>query len=135
MAKVFWEQIRETLPANGKLLSGDLNITGSVGITGSLYYNGQELSDFVENVTTSGIFTDQGTYYSTTNDIQIKGNTQIELQNDQDKFEVLDNNQDDIVTVQNNGAVRLGIQSTPPQAIQGGIYYDISDEFFLGFND
>jgi len=47
MAQIFWEQIRDTLPALGKQLTGSLGISGSLGVTGSIIYNGQLLEDFI----------------------------------------------------------------------------------------
>lgn len=36
MAQIFWEQIRNELPAAGEFLTGSLNVSGSFGVTGSL---------------------------------------------------------------------------------------------------
>ena len=36
MAQVFWEQIRNELPAAGEFLTGSLNISGSFSSTGSI---------------------------------------------------------------------------------------------------
>jgi len=48
MAQIFWEQIRDLLPSGGEYLTGSLTVSGSFGTTGSIYYNGQLLEDFVD---------------------------------------------------------------------------------------
>tara|TARA_E500000318_G_C3547460_1_gene207367 strand:+ start:337 stop:1428 length:1092 start_codon:yes stop_codon:yes gene_type:complete len=48
MAQIFWEQIRNALPAIGEYLTGSLTVSGSLGVTGSIFYNGQLLEDFVD---------------------------------------------------------------------------------------
>lgn len=48
MAQIFWEQIRDLLPSNGEYLTGSLSVSGSLGATGSIFYNGQLLEDFVD---------------------------------------------------------------------------------------
>jgi len=47
MAQIFWEQIRDQLPTGGEYLTGSLTVSGSFGTTGSIYYNGQLLEDFI----------------------------------------------------------------------------------------
>lgn len=48
MAQIFWEQIRDLLPSEGEYLTGSLSISGSFGTSGSIFYNGQLLEDFVD---------------------------------------------------------------------------------------
>ena len=48
MAQIFWEQIRDLLPSGGEYLTGSLNVSGSFSTSGSIYYNGQLLEDFVD---------------------------------------------------------------------------------------
>ena len=48
MAQIFWEQIRDLLPSEGEYLTGSLSVSGSFGTTGSIFYNGQLLEDFVD---------------------------------------------------------------------------------------
>lgn len=47
MAQIFWEQIRDQLPDSGKAVTGSLFISGGLGITGSLDYNGTSLEDLI----------------------------------------------------------------------------------------
>lgn len=51
MAQIFWEQIRNTLPSSGEDLTGSLTVSGSLGATGSIFYNGQLLEDFITEYT------------------------------------------------------------------------------------
>lgn len=54
MAQIFWEQIRDRLPGGGKYLTGSLSTSGSLGVTGSIYYNGALLEDFIVNQLVTG---------------------------------------------------------------------------------
>ncbi len=54
MAQIFWEQIRDALPLEGKFLTGSLSTSGSIGVTGSIYYNGQLLENFITNQLVTG---------------------------------------------------------------------------------
>lgn len=54
MAQIFWEQIRDLLPGNGKFLTGSLSVSGSVGVTGSIYYNGELLEQYIVNQLVTG---------------------------------------------------------------------------------
>jgi hypothetical protein len=54
MAQIFWEQIRDALPINGKFLTGSLSTSGSIGVTGSIFYNGQLLEDFITSQLVTG---------------------------------------------------------------------------------
>lgn len=47
MAQIFWEQIKDALPLEGKILTGSLLTSGSLGVTGSIFYNGKLLEDFI----------------------------------------------------------------------------------------
>ena len=133
MAKVFWEQIRGQLPSDGKVLTGDLTVSGSVSVAGTLLYNGQELQEFIQDVTQAGIFISGSGHYYTENDIKIIGNTEIDITDPSDKFEVT-NSGSNVLTVQRDGVVQLAPQDSVPTAVTGGFYYDVSDCFFLGFN-
>ena len=48
MAQIFWEQIRDLLPSEGKQL------TGSLRLSGSIFYNGQELSTYITSQLVTG---------------------------------------------------------------------------------
>jgi len=54
MAQIFWEQIRDALPLEGKFLTGSLSTSGSIGVTGSIFYNGQLLEDFITSQLVTG---------------------------------------------------------------------------------
>lgn len=54
MAQIFWEQIRNLLPSDGKFLTGSLSTSGSLGVTGSIYYNGELLEDYIVNQLVTG---------------------------------------------------------------------------------
>lgn len=54
MAQIFWEQIKDSLPLEGKFLTGSLSTSGSIGVTGSIFYNGQLLETFITSQLVTG---------------------------------------------------------------------------------
>jgi hypothetical protein len=94
MAQLFWEQIRNELPAAGEFLSGSLNISGSFATTGSV---------LIELVDNSDVLS-----------IKSGGSEKIK--------------------VNNQGTLQFISQTTAPTAIQGGMFYSSSNEFYFGFN-
>lgn len=91
MAQVFWEQIRNELPALGEFLSGSLNVSGSFGTKGSVFIELDGVEDIFKvtvdgeekiKVNTEGTlqFTSQsieptavggGIYYSSSNEFYL----------------------------------------------------------------
>lgn len=53
MAQIFWEQIKNELPALGEYLTGSLNVSGSFGTTGSIYIELDGVEDFF-SITVAG---------------------------------------------------------------------------------
>jgi len=93
MAQIFWEQIRNQLPALGEYLTGSLNVSGSFGTTGSIYIELDGVEDFF-SITVAG-------------EEKLKVNTE--------------------------GVLQLVSQSTTPTAVEGGIFYSSSNDFYFGF--
>lgn len=163
MAQIFWEQIRDLLPSGGEYLTGSLTVSGSFGTTGSIYYNGVLLEDlisagaatsdlygtetvdgyvgiatssahFVDAVVKSGLFRQTGSYWSTTNDLQITGSLSIDVTGSGAEF-VLAKDGEDKLKLNEDGVIVFTSQSSSPSAVAGGMYYDQSDEFYLGFQN
>lgn len=120
MAQIFWEQISNTLPQAGETL------TGSLSINGSLYVNGIDLYDV-------SIFRRTGSYYATTNDIQLTGSLYLNLNGIDDQFTVSVGGQEK-VKVTTEGTIKFISQSVTPSLETGGLFYSSSNEFYLGFN-
>lgn len=123
MALVQWKQISNHLSGSGQL-------TGSLELSGSLFVNGQEIT----STEVAGIFSETGSYYSTTNDLKVTGSLNILLDDNNKEFTVSSTTQDEF-TVNNEGVVILGVKSGPVTAVEGGIFYSSSNEFYLGFSN
>lgn len=159
MAQIFWEQIRDLLPSGGEYLTGSLTVSGSFGTSGSIYYNGELLEDligstsetygtetvdgniaiatasahFVDAVMKSGLFRQTGSYWATTNNLQITGSLSIDVTGSGEEFTLLKDGEEKF-KLNENGTIVFISQSSTPAAEAGGMYYDQSDEFYLGFN-
>ena len=87
-------------------------------------------SHFINGVLQSGVFRQTGSFYNTTNFLQITGSLTVES-NDDIPFEVTSGSERRFA-VQHDGVVALVTQSTEPTALAGGIYLDSSYNIFIG---
>ena len=88
--------------------------------------------DAISNLSTSGIFTQTGSYYSTTNDLQISGSLSFQYDGSTTPF-AIDSGSQEVFSVSGNGVLRIISQSSTPDAIEGGIYRGNDNNFYLGF--
>ena len=81
-----------------------------------------------------GIFTQTGSYYSTTNDLKVTGSFDFSLDGSTDKVTVSSGGNLKF-EFNEEGTAKFAPQTTTPTAVSGGMFYSGSDEFFLGFNN
>lgn len=124
MALIFWEQIRDALPQDG------FGLTGSLGITGSLFLNNVDLDEIIEY----SIWRPTGSFFNTTNNIGVTGSFVLELDGVEDYFSISVQGQQTL-KVNTEGTLQLSPQEQPPAAVTGGIYYGMEDDYYLGFNN
>lgn len=111
--------------AAGKGLSGG-GSTGTVTValdTGS--------NHFISGVVDLSIFQQTGSYYSTTNEIQITGSLQLRKDNSGDAFALYKGDQKSF-GVSSEGVLTMATQSVAPNAIAGGIYLDSEYNLHIG---
>ena len=87
-------------------------------------------SHFINGVLDSGVFKQTGSFYNTTNFLQITGSLTVES-NDEIPFEVTSGSERRFA-VQHDGVLALVTQSSEPTALAGGIYLDNSYNIFIG---
>lgn len=102
-----------------------------VGIATGSYKFIQGVKDVMD---VYSLFRLTGSYWSTTNDLEVTGSLQVELDGTSDEFSISVSGSK-AVRVSNEGVLQFISQSIPPQAVAGGIYYDSSDAFYFGFNN
>lgn len=102
-----------------------------VGIATGSYKFIQGVKDVMD---VYSLFRQTGSYWSTTNNLKITGSLEIELDGASEEFSISVSGSK-AVKVSNQGVLQFISQSTPPQAVPGGIYYDSSDTFYFGFNN
>jgi len=122
MALIQWKQIDPNLETDGHL-------TGSLSISGSLFINNQEIT----STGVSSIFSETGSYYSTTNNLKITGSLTVDI-SDTDKEFSVENNGNSIFKVNRDGFIKLTENNSTPIPEAGGMMYSSSNEFFLGFS-
>lgn len=81
-----------------------------------------------------GIFTQTGSYYSTTNDLKVTGSFDFGLDGTSDKLTVSSGGELKF-EFNEEGTARFQPLDIAPTAVSGGMFYSGSDEFFLGFNN
>lgn len=121
MAQIQWKQISPYLSGSGEL-------TGSLELSGSLFINNIE----IDPLTVLTIFRQTGSFYATTNDLQVTGSLDINLPSGKE-FKVTKGNQAEF-TVNEQGVVILGEKTGSVTPIAGGLIYSASNEYFLGFS-
>lgn len=82
---------------------------------------------------TSGIFEQTGSFYSTTNDLQITGSLDLNLASD-DSFSVSVEG-DEKLKMTGDGILQLVSQSATPTAVEGGLFFSASGELFVGMQE
>lgn len=120
MSLIQWKQIDPELRGDGQL-------TGSLYLTGSFFLNDINI---LEQIQDSGIFRQTGSFWSTTNNLQVTGSFKINLPNE----EVFEISTEGEVKLQVNeeGVLVLSPFSSTPTPVSGGVIYSASNEFFVG---
>lgn len=121
MAQIQWKQISPYLSGSGEL-------TGSLELSGSLFINNIE----IDPLTVLSIFRETGSFYATTNDLQITGSLDINLPSGKE-FNVKRGNQTDF-TINEQGVTVFGEKTGNITPVVGGLIYSASNEYFLGFS-
>ena len=85
----------------------------------------------INNIATSGIFTQTGSYYSTTNNLQITGSLQINFTGLGDALNITSGSTE-IFKFGNDGVLQFITQSIAPTAKVGGIYFDNNGHLWTG---
>lgn len=123
MALIQWKQIEPNL-------SGSANLTGSLNLTGSIVLNGLDLAEVVD----SSIFARTGSFYATTNDLEVTGSLRLSFDGISDYFSVSVGGEEKFI-INEEGVAVFTPQADTPTAVTGGLFYSSSDAYFLGFNN
>ena len=88
----------------------------------------------VNGITTPGIFTQTGSYYSTENNLTVTGSLEINFKGVGEALSITSGSQE-LFKFHNDGVLQFVTQSTPPTARVGGIYFDSSGYLYTGVVD
>ena len=108
---------------SGGALSGDATLNLD---TGSVHF-----TDALASINTAGIFKQTGSYYATTNDLEVTGSLTLKYDGSSDPFKITSASKDTF-TVSGDGILTLISQSGTPTARAGGIYFGNDGNFFFG---
>ncbi len=123
-----------TVNANTSTTVGTEIINDLIAVsTGSSYFR-QGVLAIVSSSDRGGIFKPTGSYWATTNELQITGSLTLDVSGSNEQFTVLRNGQEKF-KLNENGVVVFVSQSGAPTAVAGGIYYNQADDFYLGFQN
>ena len=123
MALIQWKQIDSNL-------SGSANLTGSLNVSGSIVLNDFDLDVVVD----SSIFRRTGSFYATTNDLEVTGSLKLSFDGISDYFSVSVGGEEKF-KINEEGVAVFTPQADTPTAVTGGLFYSSSDAYFLGFNN
>lgn len=121
MSLIQWKQIDPELRDDG-------NLTGSLYLSGSFFLNDVNI---LQEIQQSGIFRQTGSFWATTNNIQITGSLGIELDGEGQELLVSVSGSDKF-KINEEGVLVLSAFEQTPTPIPGGLIFSGSNEFFLG---
>jgi len=121
MSLIQWKQIDSEL-------RGDGTLSGSLHLSGSFFLNDINI---LQEVQQSGIFKQTGSFWATTNNLQLTGSFGIELDGDTDTFSVAVSGSQKF-EINQEGVLVLRAFNNSPTPIPGGFLYSGSNEFFVG---
>ena len=130
MALLNWEQISNNLPDSGENLTGSLNLSGSFDVVGTILIDNVDITTLKSSG--SGIFQPTGSFFSTTNTLEITGSLFIDLDGIEDTFTVTTSGNKS-VEVTTEGTFQISAKESEPTAVPGGIYFSTDNNFYFGF--
>ncbi len=120
MSLIQWKQIDPELRGDGQL-------TGSLYLSGSFFLNDINIQ---QEIAKSGIFSQTGSFWATTNNLEVTGSFSINLPNQQ-TFNVSTEGTERL-KINEEGVLVLTPFTDTPTPISGGLIYSGSNEFFVG---
>lgn len=85
----------------------------------------------INELATSGIFTLTGSYYTTTNDLQITGSLHFKYNGSSDPISIYSGS-NEMFKIQGNGVLVFTSQSVTPTPVDGGMYRGSDGNFYFG---
>ena len=108
---------------SGGATSGDATLNLDTGST--------HFTNAIAALNTAGIFKETGSFYSTTNDLQVTGSITMKYDGVTDPFKITSASLDTF-KVTGEGVLQLISQSDTPSASAGGIYFGSDGNFYFG---
>lgn len=128
MGLIQWKQLDRNFE-DGAQYTGSFNVSGSVNVeSGSFFLENQDIREVIIN---GGLFRPTGSFWATTNDLQITGSLALKLDAATDEISVSVGSTERI-TINTEGVLILREFSTTPTAVEGGLFFSSSKELFLG---
>ena len=116
-----------TVSADVSSIYGTSIINDYIAIdTGSSY--------FIQGVLDSGLFRQTGSHWSTSNSIKITGSFDLNVTGSGNEFTIAKDGEEKF-KLNEDGVIQFTSQSSTPNAVAGGMYYDQTDAFYLGFQN
>lgn len=103
--------------------SGNVTITLD---TGSAHF-----TEALAAINYAGIFKQTGSFYATTNELEVTGSLTLDYNGLTDPFKVTSGSQE-VFSVSGQGILKLISQSGTPNPVEGGIYYGNDGNFYFG---
>lgn len=112
----------------GDGLSGG-GTSGSVELT--LDTGSAHFTEALAAINYAGIFKETGSFYATTNDLQVTGSLTLDYNGSSDPLQITSGSET-VFSVTGEGVLKLISQSGTPSPIEGGIYFGPDGNFYFG---
>jgi hypothetical protein len=112
----------------GDGLSGG-GTSGSVELT--LDTGSAHFTQALAAINYAGIFKETGSFYATTNDLQVTGSLTLDYNGSSDPLQITSGSKT-VFSVTGEGVLKLISQSGTPSPIEGGIYFGPDGNFYFG---
>ena len=123
-----------TVSAKTSGVYGTSIINDTIAIdTGSSYFS-QGVLNIISLNNQAGIFTPTGSYYSTINSLKVTGSFDLNVTGSNNEFTIAKDGEEKF-KLNEDGVIQFTSQSIAPNAVAGGMYYDQTDAFYLGFQN
>lgn len=128
MGLIQWKQLDRNFE-DGASYTGSFNVSGSVKVeSGSFFLENTDIRDLIVS---GGIFRKTGSFWATTNDLEISGSLALKLDGSTDEISISVGDTEKI-KINTEGVIVFSEFTTAPTAVEGGLFFSSSKELFLG---
>lgn len=137
LQQINWTQIDTiNIPSGSVIDLGSISGSLHAVYTQNLFVSGIDFNTVISGFTESNIWKQTGSYFATTNNLQISGSLSIlggvDIDISPTNLFLIKSGSLNLFQVDNNGVITMNQLATAPTPISGGIYFDKVGNLFIG---